>query len=203
MQIILHNAKELAALRYKSLKEYRYHSKKAFGQFLFKVKRNSLNHIRENPNRLGYRELPSLPNKLTHRTGTLKRGIKEGQRSERSEDAWDHIKRKTSNTNRAIWKTFFGKMTLKETGDLVGSWSIYVRDGSAALHHNWRVRADKESESYEKGVKTAKQRIAMRMQHEHKGRPYLSPAFRQTQPLWPVIARREFAVWYNKVNKGV
>jgi len=217
LSIRLANAAEIRQMQPKTLKEYRYYAKRAMGRMLFDVKRESLNHIRENPKKLWYRDLPSLPNKLTHRTGTLRKAIVEGGKSEGNIDkSWEYLRRKKSNTNRHILKTFHGTMYLNgET--LIGKWSPYVRSGSAALHHKWKTKdftttgIDSGSQRYHddsleknQGLKDAKRSIHFRIMQEHMGRPYLAPAFKSIRGRWGGLVRREmeqFSAWYTRRNR--
>ena len=217
ISIRLANEAEIRQMQPKTLKEYRYYAKRAMGRMLFQVKRESLNHIRENPRKLWYRDLPSLPNRLTHRTGTLRKAITEGARSEDNIDkSWEYLRRKKSNTNRHILKTFHGTMYLNgET--LIGKWSPYVRSGSAALHHKWKTKdfdtggIDSDTQRYtddslerNQGLKNAKRNIHFRIMQEHMGRPYLAPAFKSIRGRWKGLVKREmeqFSAWYNRRNR--
>lgn len=228
MKIDFLNARQLKKGTKESIKSYRYYAKKAMGEYMILIKRESIKEIRPNPKKLGYRDLPSLPDKLTFRTGKMRRGLAEGKSIENDLDTyWPKLENVQTNTNRNKLKTLNGIIRMEKTGQIKAWWSPFVRDGSAALGYTARdlfykinAKSEELQEAYgldastareaaeklvnESGLSRGKQdkkHVAFRYMWEHRGRPYMAPAHNKNKMKWSNIAEKHLRVWANKFGK--
>ncbi len=183
-QFKLLNRDELKAFKGKPYKAWKTAMNTTMAEFLLAVKYNSNKHIRTLPNKdwREIRRMPSLPNKLTHRTLVLRDAISEGKT--RGISGWKGFTTARASTKPDVHKTFFGKVI---TGDnsYIGTWSPYVREGSVALRRLVSMRyakkrngrtMDEMEQAYGGKKSSPREQIAARINHEIKGRPYLKPS---------------------------
>jgi hypothetical protein len=193
-QFKLLNHEELKAFKGKPYKAWKTAMNTTMAKFLLEVKYNSNKHIRTLPTKdwREIRRVPSLPNKLTHRTLVLRDAISEGKT--RGLSGWKGFTTNRTATKKEVHKTFFGKVV---TGDKMyeGTWSPYVRDGSAALRRwislryskkfNGRtmdemVQMFKDEKQAGKRRTSPKEQITARINAERIGnRKYLTPSFQE------------------------
>lgn len=203
------NEKQLNELIKDDLVDYRLCANIGIIRYLMQVKKHAPEFIRKNPKRLGYSGLPSLSDKITDRSGSVRAGLREGVTKGHSENAWKGLRAKRAFTNPTVFKTLTGVVNQKGN-NLIGRWSPYVRNGSIAIQkrtiyfYHWRSKAYKKGLTFNKDkysdLSTIKRDIAFSYMWEKRGRPFFAPANQKVQGQFTEIMRGAFGNWVKRFN---
>ena len=153
-------------------------AKQGLGDYMSLVKIKARDEVIKNKNPDQPWKQKSVAGRVTYRTGALYRGLTEGIRAEKT--YWKNLDKKNTTTNEKL-KTLFGKMR-RDGNNIVGSWSVFVRDGSAALKAaNLKTKTFKKKDSTvisgdQMRLRTNKKQILFRFLWERRGRPFIRPA---------------------------
>ncbi len=160
--------------------------KQGIGFYMMKMKKDAAkNQVRRNPNPKQWWKANPITGKVMDRTGALRGGLIEGDRS--SQGAWSKLSQKRSYTDPTKLKSLTGVINGKGGGNYIATWSPYIRSGSSALFKYIKANRARMERSRKATIRASdiKKVVAMRFMWE-KGirgqkRTFLEPAHRNTQ----------------------